>query len=495
VRQESARVAIDLGAESCRVSLLRWTEGRPGAGAKPSIEVIHRIPNGPVHHHAKDMDLSLGTPVHRGDSLHWDLSRILAGLEEGLRKAAEAAPEGIASIGADSWSVDYVRLAVDGKVLREPFCYRDERTGATKDAADRLISPFDLFQRTGALPHKINTVYQLMADPRAGIDGCAPWAMMPEFVLYRLSGRRVAEYTNATHTGLVNLKTGTWDAELFEMLGLAVEAAPPLVSAGTVLGPLVGPLADLPAFRETQVIAPSTHDTASAIAGIPGDLNAAAYISSGTWSLVGTVLREPVTTRHAFDSGYTNLGAAGSGLLFHSLINSMWVLKQCMDAWAAQGRPWKIEDLVRQAGECRTTGVLDMDAETLMRDTEMPQRINSELKRLGFDEIADVPGNEPLFARTIFESLALRYASALANLEKMLGRKLERIAMIGGATRNKLLIELTERQTGLKVEIGETESSTVGNLAAQLAASEAGGGRVTANAIRAWAKVLCGRGA
>lgn len=468
--QEAARVAIDLGAESCRVSLLRWIGGRA------SIEVIHRIPNG---------------PAHRGDSLHWALGEILAGLEEGLRKAAAAAPEGIASIGADSWSVDYVRLAPDGTMLREPFCYRDERTSASKEAADRIISSLDIYQRTGAYPLKLNTVYQLLADPAAGIDARAPWVMFPEFVLYWLSGKRVAEYTNASHTGLVNLKTGNWDAELFAMLGLAVEAAPPIVPTGMALGPLKGKLAELPAFRETVIIAPATHDTASAIAGISGNLSAAAYISSGTWSLVGTVTQSPVTTKHAFDAGYTNIGAAGGGLLFHSLINSMWLLKQCMDAWAAQGRPWNIEELVRKAGECNAGGVLDMDAETLMLDSEMPQRINNELTRLGYEAIPDVAGNEPLFARTIFESLALRYASALANLEKMLGRKLERIHMIGGATRNKLLIELTERHTGLRVEIGETESSTVGNLAAQLAAGEAGGKRVSQSAIREWAKRLC----
>jgi rhamnulokinase len=377
-------------------------------------------------------------------------------------------------------------------MLCEPFCYRDERTVKSKQAADAIIPPFDIYQRTGAFPIGLNSVYQLMADPAAGIDKRAPWVMFPEFVLYWLSGRRVGEYTNATHTGLVNLKTGTWDAELFEMLGLAVEAAPPLVPTGTVLGPIKGPLAALDAFRATQIIAPATHDTASAIAGIPTDLSSAAYISSGTWSLVGTITQTPVTTRHAFDAGYTNIGAAGGGLLFHSLINSMWVLKQCMDGWAAAGRPWPIEKLVQEAAACHAaTGVLDMDAPTLMLDTDMPQRINSELTRLGFDAIADVAGNEPLFARTIFESLALRYASALANLEKMLGRKLDRIHMIGGATRNKLLIELTEKQTGLKVEIGETESSTVGSLAIQLAASEAAGERVTPEAIRKWATVLC----
>ena len=469
--QEPARVAIDLGAESCRVSLLRWVDG------KPAVDVIHRIPNG---------------PKHRGDTLYWPLKQMLAGLEEGLRKAAAAAPEGIASIGVDSWSVDYVRLAPDGSMLCEPFCYRDERTVKSKQAADAIISPFDIYQRTGAYPLNLNTVYQLMADPAAGIDKRAPWVMFPEYILYWLSGRRVGEYTNSTHTGLVNLKTGTWDAELFEMLGLAVEAAPPLAPTGTVLGPITGPLAALDAFRSAQIIAPATHDTASAIAGIAKDLSSAAYISSGTWSLVGTVTQTPVTTRHAFDAGYTNIGAAGGGLLFHSLINSMWVLKQCMDGWAAEGRPWPIEKIVQEAAACKApTGVLDMDAPTLMLDSGMPERINKELVRLGFDAIPDVAGNEPLFARTIFESLALRYASALANLEKMLGRKLDRIHMIGGATRNKLLIELTEKQTGLKVEIGETESSTVGSLAIQLAASEAAAKRVTPEAIRKWAKVLC----
>jgi len=489
---QAARVAIDLGAESCRVSLLRWISGRPGSprtgfgpwGDGPSIEVIHRIPNG---------------PVRRGDSLCWPLTRILTGLEEGLRKAAAAAPEGIASIGVDGWSVDYVRLAPGGGVLREPFCYRDERTTATREAADRIISSFDLYQRTGTYPLKINTVYQLLADSAAGpegknqkIDSGAPWVMLPEFVLFWLSGRRVAEYSNATHTGLVNLETGDWDTELFKLLGLPLEAAPQIVPTGTVLGPLTGELAQLDAFRATQIIAPATHDTASAIAGIPSDLTPAAYISSGTWSMVGTITQNPVTTRHAFDAGYTNIGAAAGGFLFHSLINSMWVLKQCMDAWAAQGRSWSIENLVQKAAACNATGgVLDMDAETLMLDSDMPRRINSELTRLGFDAIPNVAGNEPLFARTIFESLARRYASATANLEKMLGRKLERIHMIGGATRNKLLVKLTEQRTGLKVEVGETESATVGNLAVQLAASEAAGERVTAAPVRQWAARLC----
>jgi rhamnulokinase len=469
--QEPARVAIDLGAQSCRVSLLRWINGRA------EIKVIHRIPNG---------------PVHQGGSLHWALATILAGLEDGLRKAAEAAPEGIASIAVDCWGVDYVRLAPDGRPLRDPFCYRDERTIATKEAADLLIPPFDLYQLTGAMPLRINTVYQLLADPAAGVDPHAPWVMMPEYILYWLGARRVSEYTHATHTGLVDLKTGNWCADVFRLLDIPIDAAPLIVYAGTVVGRLKGPLAALDAFRETQLIVPACHDTASAIAGIPTSLSSTAYISSGTWSLVGTRTSVPVTTRQAFDSGYTNLGAAAGDLLFHTIINSMWVLKQCMDAWAAEGREWKIEDIVAQATACNTsTGLLDMDAETLMLDTEMPQRINSELIRLGYDAIPDVAGNEPLFARTIFESLSVRYAAALASLEQMLGRKLERIHMLGGANRNKLLVRLTEERTGLPVEIGQTESTTIGNLAVQLASSEANGQPISPEAVRQCAARLC----
>jgi len=469
--QEPARVAIDLGAESCRVSLLRWE------GNQPKIEVIHRIPNG---------------PVHRSDSLHWALDTILAGLDEGLRKAARAAPEGIATIGVDSWGVDYVRVGPDGRALHEPFCYRDERTVASKEAADKIIPPFELYRRTGAFPTRINTMYQLLADPAAGIDPGVHWVMMPEFVLTWLGAQRVSEYTHATHTGLVDLKTGDWSRELFSELGLSIDAAPPIVRTGTFVGKMQGPLAALGAFRKTQLVVPACHDTASAIAGIPKDISSSAYISSGTWSLVGALTAVPVTTQAAFDAGYTNLGAATGDLMFHNLVNSMWVFKQCMDGWAAQGRAWKIEDIVKAAGECGApAGLLNMDAEALLLDTEMPRRINNELSRQGQNEIADVPGNEPIFARLIFESLAARYAQALASLETMLGRKLTSIHMLGGANRNKLLVQLTEQRTGLPVEIGETESTTIGNFAVQLAASDADGQPIRPESIHEWARRLC----
>jgi rhamnulokinase len=470
---EPARIAIDLGAESCRVSMLRWHPNGPRF--EPRFEIVHRIPNG---------------PVHRGNTMHWPLDTILAGLEEGLRRAAEIATEGIASIAVDGWSVDYVRLGPDGQPLRPPFCYRDERTEAVKQSTDKRIPPQEFFARTGALPHRINTVYQLLADPEAGIDSHAPWVMLPEYILYWLGGRRVAEHTNATHTGLVSLKTGDWDAELFQLLGLSLEAAPPIVRAGTVVGKLQGPLASLAAFRNTLLIAPACHDTASAIAGIPSSLDSTLYICSGTWSLVGTLISGPIATPEAFDAHYTNLGAAGGSLCFHSIVNGMWLLKQCMDAWSAEGRAWKIEDLIAQAAKASFPGIIDVDAEPLLLDPGMPERINHQLSLRGLATIPDVAGNEPVFARVIFESLADRYAVALTSLEHLLGRKLDRIHILGGASRNKLLTELTEQRTQRPVEIGHPESSTIGNFAVQLAASESNGQPVAAEAIRKWAAVL-----
>ncbi len=465
------RVAIDLGAESCRVSLLHWRAGRP------SVELIHRIPNG---------------PVHRGASLHWPLESILAGLDEGLRKAAQAAPDGIASIAVDGWAVDYVRLGADGQPLADPFCYRDERTVASKEFADTVVAPQEIFERTGAQPLRINTAYQLLADPASGIDADAPWVCLPEHVLHWLGARRVAEYTNATHTGLVDLATGDWSRDLFERLGIPVAAAPPIVPTGAVVGRVQGPLASLDAFRETVLIAPPCHDTASAIAGIPASLDSTAYICSGTWSLVGTLIQRPITRPEAMHARYTNQGAAGGGFCFHTNVNGMWLIKQCMDSWAAQGRSWKIEKLVEEAAACSSfPGVLDVDAAPLLLDGEMPERINRELSLRGLPPVPDIAGHEPVFARVIFESLASRYASALKHLEQMLGRKLDRIHVLGGGSRNQLLLALTAQRTGLPVEAGKAESSTIGNLAVQLAAAEARGEPLTAEAVRQWASRLC----
>jgi rhamnulokinase len=462
-----ARIAIDLGAESCRVSLLRW----PGGHAE--ITEVHRIPNG---------------PIQRGSSLHWPIERILAGLEEGLRKAAEAAGEGIASIAVDGWAVDYVRLDPDGDALYDPFCYRDERTIAAKQKADDMLAPEEAFRRTGAQPLRINSIYQLLADDRS--VACGPWLCLPEFVLHWLGAPRVAEYTNATHTGLVDLATGDWATDLFKRLDIPIEAAPSIVASGTRLGRMRGPLAALAAFHDTELIAPACHDTASAIAGIPADLDSTAYICSGTWSLVGTLVAQPIASPEALAARYTNQGAATGAFCFHTNVNGMWLLKQCMEAWANAGRDVTISSLIQNAAACASTDTINVDAESLLLAGNMPARINEQITGAGHEPIPDVPGNESFFARVIFESLAARYATALADLEEMLHRKLDRLHIIGGASRNRLLADLTAQRTGLPVDCGHPESTTIGNFAVQLAATEEPLGRVTREGVRHWAALL-----
>jgi rhamnulokinase len=429
-----ARVAIDLGAESCRVSLLQWHEG------KPAIELIHRIPN---------------APLHIDGSLCWPLDAIFAGLDEGLRKAAQAAPEGIASIAVDGWAVDYVRLNGQGEPKHSPFCYRDERTIAMKAAADRLVSPSEIFAQTGAQPLRINTVYQLLADRAAEVETHSPWVCLPEYVMYRLGGRRVAEYTNATHTGLIDINTGNWSKPLLKLLDIPPDSFPHIVPAGTVIGKLSGMLGELTAFRDTRLIVPACHDTASAIAGVTTPLENAAYISSGTWSLVGTLVDTSITTQEAMDAGFTNQGAAGGGFLFHTNVNGLWILKQCVESWRGQGRAWELPELIAQAAVVESfPGIVPVDAPSLLLDCDMPARLNEQLRLAGFAEIVDRSGNEPVFARVIFESLASRYASALRSLEKMLGTSLRRIHVLGGGSRNALLTQLTAKHTGLPVEMG-----------------------------------------
>lgn len=469
-----ALVAIDLGAESCRVSLLRWQNGNP------EIELLHRIPNGPevLHGH-----------------LHWPLDRILNGVEDGLRKAAAAAPEGIRSIAVDGWAVDYVRLNPQGEPFHAPFCYRDERTIAAKSWAEERIAPDELFAISGAQPLRINTVYQLIADNHAGIDAHIPWLLLPEYLLHTLGGSAVAEYTNATHTGLVDLETGTWSKEIFDRLGLTIEAAPPIVPSGTILGKLSSPLAELPAFRDTLLIAPACHDTASAIAAVTADPSHAAYLVSGTWSLVGTVIDRPIVTPEAERAGFTNQGEAGGGFCFHTNINGMWIVKQCLDHWRKQGRQIELPALIAEAEKAsEIPGILNVDAPSLLLAGNMPERINSELALLGLAPIDDIPGNEPVFARLIFASLAARYATTIANLSQLTGRSFRKIVILGGGSRNALLSRLTEQATGLPVIAGEAEGSTLGNFAVQLAALEAAAGQTpTASAIRAWAEVLTKR--
>jgi rhamnulokinase len=468
-----ALVAVDLGAQSCRVSLLRWHRG------EPEIEVIHRFSN---------------APLSTNDGLRWDAEAIFEGIMTGLRSCAGYAPEGIASVAVDGWAVDYVRLDRRGNPVALPFCYRDTRTEEAENEVHSVLPPARLYSLTGIQILRLNTLYQLYADKLAGFDPRLPWVNLPEFITYRLCGKRVSEYTNATHTGLVQLGTHRWCDEIFRALGLDVAAAPDIVPSGSVLGPISAELASLPAFRETQVIVPACHDTASAIAAIPAVGDDWAFISSGTWSLVGTLLHSPCVNDDARSLNFTNLGGVGGKICFLRNVNGMWLLRQCMDEWQQQGSRWSFQELLSHCASLPSPAALiDVDDPQLMLPGNTISKINAQIERLGRPSFDTDDAAIPSVASTILHSMAARYAEVLSSIGKITGKKLKRLFIVGGGNQNTLLNRLTAQRTGLEIILGATESTTVGNLAVQMAALEHGWNPstgVTADSVAKWAEQL-----
>jgi rhamnulokinase len=449
---QRALIAVDLGAESCRVSLLRWVD------RKAVVELVHRFANAP-----REVD----------GELRWDLTMIEAGLEYGLRKCAEIASEGVRSIAVDGWAVDYVWVDTDSKALADPFCYRDQRTVDAEWSLHRKISPRRLRELTGIQLMRINTLYQLHADASQRRLGELQWLNLPEYILSRLGGACVAEHTNATHTQMMELDSRQWCREIFQAADLDLACAPKLVPPGTEVGRLTGPLAELPTLRDTTLIAPACHDTASAIAGIPATGDDWAYISSGTWSLVGTLLEEPRNDATAREENFTNLGAVGNRICFHKNVNGMWLIRQCIEKWAEDGRVWTVPEIVAAAEKVvKPDGLLDVDDADLLLAGHMPQRINAQRVRKGFVPLDESPANAPAFASLIFHSLAARYASVLERVAFHSGKKLSRLFVVGGASQNDFLNRLTQEATGLELFRGSTESATLGNFAVQLAVLE-----------------------
>jgi rhamnulokinase len=453
-------VAIDLGAGSCRVSLGEWD----GAAAK--VHFVHRYANGPLEHNGH---------------LYWPLDRLSNGAEEGLRLCAELLPErggAINSIGVDGWAVDYVRLDATGRPLHEPFCYRDPRTETAMQEVWARVAKDRLYELTGIQFLRFNTLYQLYADRRDGLDPGAHWLNIPEYLLHRLCGLEpgtaVAEYTNATHTQMVDARTRDWCDEIFEKVGLDRSAAPRIVPPGTRVGPLRGTVTAVPAYITTRVIAPACHDTGAAVAGIPDASGDWAFISSGTWSLVGAVLDRPFTSAAAQRENFTNEGGVGGGIRFLKNVNGMWLLEECLREWQlAGGHRWTLPDLLREC-ERRPASqlIFNVDAAELILPGHMPSKINRELEKAGHGPISEDAEGAPEMAQAIFASLAARYAEVLRALQEVTGRRFRHLYVVGGGSQNEYLNRLIAEHTGLEVKHGAVESSTIGNLAIQFASLE-----------------------
>ncbi|MGA3328070.1 MAG: rhamnulokinase family protein [Terriglobia bacterium] len=444
-------VAVDLGAESGRLVLGRWN------GSEGTLEEIHRFPNG---------------PQQIGNHLVWDVERLWEEILRGLLKAATKTEGHIDSVGVDGWGVDYTLLDAESNRIGHAYCYRDARNVPAMEKAFSKISQKRMYEITGIQFLPFNTVYQLtahVAEFPEEWERAACWLTLPEYFQYRLAGVAAAEYTEASTTQLLDVRTKSWSEELASALGLNLEKFPPIVQAGAVLGRLRSGVSQEVGLATTQVIAPACHDTGSAVAGIPFPHEGMAFISSGTWSLVGTVLLGPVVKGGGQGRTFTNEGGVAGSIRFLQNVIGLWLLQECLREWNGQGSRLTAADLAAQCLETPPEGpYFHADETTYLAPGNMVERINAGLRGAGFPE----EKRPPELAAIIFRSLARRYAEVVGELGTLSGKSIKRICIVGGGVKNEALNRLTELVAGIEVVRGPSESTAAGNIAVQIAALE-----------------------
>jgi rhamnulokinase len=447
-RQE--HVAIDLGAGSGRVFL-----GHLGDEGLRFAEV-HRFTY---------------APRESQGHLRWDMTRLLGGIEEGLRLAGErasAAGVRLASAGVDSWGVDYGYVDASGHLLQEPVCYRDPRTGPMMDAVFARIPKRELFGRTGIQMMVFNTVFQLAADVAEGLPaGAARFLMMPDLCHRHLCGSESCELTNASTTQLLDARTQGWDDELFARLDLPRHLMPEIVMAGVTLGELTPSLRDRLGLGPLRIVAPATHDTGSAIAGTPL-APGWAYISSGTWSLVGIEHESPLLGDEAAGANLTNEIGANRKIRLLRNVMGLWVLDSCRREWDAAGESVPLSQLLQQVSEVQGfPGFIYPDAARFFNPTSMVTEVQAALHADAQHPTTD----RVALAKVVLDSLALRYASTIATLERLTGRPVPGVHVVGGGSQNDYLNQATANATQKPVTAGPVEAAVCGNLLVQAIAS------------------------
>ncbi|MGB3680902.1 MAG: rhamnulokinase family protein [Rubrobacteraceae bacterium] len=437
-------LAVDLGAESGRVLSATLRDGRV------DLEEIHRFPN---------------EPVRTLDGLHWDVLGIFAEIKKGLREAAEQL-DGIESVGIDSWAVDFALLARDGSLISNPHNYRDARTEGMIEHACERVSREEIYQTTGTQFMRINTLYQLLSMKNSPLLEAADGLLLiPDLISYWLTGRKACEFTNATTTQLYDLAAGDWAWDLIEKMSLPARIFPEVLPPATELGTLLPDVAEEVGIEEDLVVLTvATHDTASAVAAVPGEGQDFAYISSGTWSLVGVETPEPVVTPEAMDSNFTNEGGVAGRTRFLKNVMGLWLLQECRKTWAVEGSDYSYEELQRLATEAPAFGpVVDPDHPDFFSPGDMPSRIGSYCEATG----QEAPASPGATVRCVLESLALKYHHVLREASRLTGREIETIHVVGGGSLNSLLCQLTADAAGTPVLAGPVEATAIGNAMVQ----------------------------
>ncbi len=405
-------------------------------------------------------------PVQLPTGLHWDILGLFREMKRSLALAAEASPD-LASIGIDAWGVDYGLLDSTGALLGVPHHYRDSRTDNVPERAFSRVSRQEIYATTGIQFMQINTLYQLLSMEGSPQLGAADTLLtIPDLLNYWLTGERRAEYTIASTTQLLNARSSDWAHDLLGRLGLPTSLFPPIIQPGTVLGELVPEVAtEVRLAARMHVAATASHDTAAAVVAIPAaESEDVAYISSGTWSLVGVEVEAPVLTPEALESNFTNEGGFGGKIRLLKNVMGLWLLQECRSTWAREGRDLGYDELSRLAAEAPAGGPLvDPDDPRFLPPGDMPARIRQYCRETG-----QLEPNEPgEVARCVLESLALKYRWVLERLRGLTGRQFSTIHVVGGGARNDLLCRFTAGAAGLPVLAGPAEATALGNILVQ----------------------------
>jgi rhamnulokinase len=442
-------VAVDVGAQSGRVALGRFD------GERLSVAEVHRFPNVPVRVH---------------DTLHWDALRLFDDIVDGLAAAAGEAGE-VDSVGVDTWGVDFGLLDRAGRLVQNPVHYRDRRTEGAMERVFARVPARELYERTGIQLMPINTLFQLSAMGAAGdpaLEAAETLLLIPDLFHYWLSGFAACEFTNATTSQCYDPRAQAWAVDVLERVGIPPRLFPDVVPPATVLGDLRPEVAERTRLRRAVVVAPATHDTGSAVAAVPFQTPGAAYVSAGTWSLVGLELAEPLIDDRTFAANLTNEGGVGGTFRLLRNVTGLWLLHECRRTWALEGVEWSFEELVAMAEQAAPLRCLvDPDDPSFGPPGDMPARIRTFCARTG----QDAPESAGEVVRCALESIALGHARVL----DLLGSTPPELHVVGGGARNRLLCQWTADATGLPVLAGPEEATEVGNLAVQaLALGELG---------------------
>ena len=437
-------LAIDLGAGSGRVVAGIWD------GTRLGIEELNRFAN---------------DPVKAADGWHWDLDNLFQHIKKGMALAIKKYGDAVVSAGVDTWGVDYGLLDASGKLCAAPFAYRDSRAYNMMEKAFQRMPRDKIYQRTGIQFMYFNTLYQLLAEKN--LECAERLLFMPDLIHFLLTGVAANERSIASTSQLLNPATQTWDRDLIETMGLPAKIFGSVVNAGAILGKLQSSVAAEIGAPHLQVITPASHDTASAVVGVPAEEPEPVFLSSGTWSLIGRELNQPAISGASYQAAFSNEGGVFGTPRFLKNIAGMWLLQECKRAWTAAGKSITYDELAAAAEKSPPfVSLIDPDAADFQAPLDMPGAITEFCRRTG----QPAPEDCGAFTRAIFESLALKYRLLKESLVRITARPVDKIHIVGGGSQYDLLNQFAADSLNCAVVCGPVEATSIGNVIMQLCA-------------------------